>query len=398
MIYKRQLFPNLINYLNNEEILLLSGPRQAGKTTLLRMIETHLKTHGNTTYFLDLEDPDYLGLLNKSPKNLFEIFPMTLDRKTYLFIDEIQYLKNPSNFLKYFFDTYKDKIKIVASGSSAFYLDNKFRDSLAGRKRIFILLTLSFREFIEFKNDPQLANNSWLHISLSEKEKLERYYLEYIIYGGYPKVVLSPIEEKIQVLKDLAYAFIKKDIFESNIRADEDFYRLFKILAGQIGNLVNVNELSQTLQLSKTAINNYLAVMQKSFHISLVKPFFRNVRKELTKMPKVYFYDLGLRNFFKNDFRAIIDRDDAGYILENAVYRQLLENKDAEEIRYWRTADQKEIDFIIEGEKRAYEIKFNPKKRRLNKYQLFLTAYPKFKLDFVSFKGKIDQALYPWQL
>ena len=398
----RDLTIKIKNYLLKDEVLLIVGPRQAGKTTVLHQIENFLKKKNDICYFLNLEDPDYLSLLNESPKNLFRIFPIDVKKKTFLFIDEVQYLNNPSNFLKYFFDEYKGKIKIIASGSSAFYLDKKFKDSLAGRKIIFNLLPLSFREFLRFKNQNELSEVDFQNLTLSEKEKIILFYQEYLIYGGYPKVVLSPQEEKSEVLRDIAYSYIKKDIYEANIRQDEIFYKLFKILADQIGNLINSSELANTLNVSKTAIDNYLYIMQKSFHIILVKPFYKNIRKELTKMPKIYFVDLGLRNFFKNDFRMYQEREDRGQLLENIVLRHLLEEHPKEQINFWRTTQQKEVDFVINNET-ALEVKSQIKSVKIGNYKTFLENYPDIKLNFVCFdcpKNKIDSfsVLEPWQI
>lgn len=382
----RDLTFKLENYLNEEEILLIIGARQVGKTTVLYQIKDILKNQKQPCYFLNLEDPDYLSLINQSPKNLLKIYPFDLNKKNFLFIDEIQYLNNPSNFLKYIFDEYKGKIKIIASGSSAFYLDRKFKDSLAGRKRIFYLYSLSFKEFLRFRNEGELSKRDFQNLSLSEKEKISIYYQEYLSYGGYPRVVLAPSEEKIEVLRDIAHSYIKKDIYEAGIRQDEVFYKLFKILAAQIGNLVNSSEMASTLGVSKTSIDNYLYIMQKSFHIGLVKPFFKNVRKELTKMPKVYFLDLGLRNFFKGDFNLYQAREDKGCLLENALFRQLFEEHDREEIRFWRTIQKKEIDFVVE-DGIALEVKSQIKSLKLKDYKLFLESYPAIKLSFVSFES-----------
>lgn len=384
MIIIRDLSLRLQNYLPREEILLIIGARQAGKTTILHQLEKILKDQRKTTYFLNLEDPDYLALLNQSPKKLFSIFPFDLSQKSYLLLDEVQYLADPSNFLKFMFDEYKEKIKIIASGSSAFYSDRKFKDSLAGRKRIFSLYTLSFKEFLRFKNENQLAQKNLTKLTLSEKEKVILYYQEYLRWGGYPRVVLAPVEEKLEILQDIAYSYIKKDIFEANIRQDEVFYKLFKILASQIGNLVNSSELASTLGVSKTSVDNYLYVMQKSFHLLLIKPFFKNIRKELTKMPKVYFFDLGLRNFFKGDFNLFFQREDKGLLLENACLRQLLEKYNQEEIKFWRTIQKREIDFVV-GESQAYEVKTNPQNLKPKNYRLFEKSYPGFRLNFVTF-------------
>jgi len=398
----RDLTIKIKKYLVKDQVLLIIGPRQAGKTTVLHQIENFLKKKNDICYFLNLEDPDYLSLLNESPKNLFKIFPIDVKKKMFLFVDEVQYLNNPSNFLKYFFDEYKGKIKIIASGSSAFYLDKKFKDSLAGRKIIFNLLSLSFKEFLRFKSQNKLLKADFQNLTLSEKEKIIPFYQEYLIYGGYPRVVLAPLEEKEDVLRDIAYSYIKKDIYESNIRQDEIFYKLFKILANQTGNLINSSELANTLNVSRSAIDNYLYIMQKSFHIILVKPFYKNIRKELTKMPKIYFVDLGLRNLFNNNFRAYQDREDKGQLLENVVLRHLLEKYPREQINFWRTIQQKEVDFVINGQI-ALEVKSQIKNAKLKNYKTFLEHYPDIKFNFVCLdylKNKIGSlsVLEPWQI
>lgn len=398
----RDLTHKLEKYLSSDEILLIIGARQVGKTTVLYQIVDILKNQRQNPYFLNLEDPDYLDLLNQSPKNLLKIFSFNLNKKNFLLIDEVQYLANPTNFLKYIFDEFKGKIKIIASGSSAFYLDKKFKDSLAGRKRIFHFYTLSFREFLRFKNEEELSQKDFRNLTLSDREKLTLGYQEYLSFGGYPRVVLAPPEEKAEILRDIVYSYIKKDIYEANIRQDEIFYKLFKILANQTGNLVNSSELASTLNVSKTSIDNYLYVMQKSFHLGLIKPFFKNIRKELTKMPKVYFMDLGLRNFLKANFALYHTRDDKGQLLENAFFRQLLEKYDLERIRFWRTIQKKEVDFVV-NENLAFEVKTQLKEVKMKDYHVFLENYPAIKLSFVFFdsgeKGiSTHSVLEVWQM
>lgn len=374
-------------YLNTDEILIFIGARQAGKTTILKQIKADLEAQGGNCHFLNLEDPEYLELLNKNPKNIFKIFSFDLEKKNFVFIDEIQYLKDPSNFLKYIYDEYNGKIKLIVSGSSAFYIDKKFKDSLAGRKKIFNVFTLSFREFLRFKNEQELSQKDFMSLSLEEENKINLYFREFMIYGGYPRVVLSSSEEKEEILKDIAYSYIKKDIYEANIKQDESFYKLFKILSNQIGNLVNSSELAGTLDVSKTAINNYLYVMQKSFHLVLTRPFFKNARKEITKMPKVFFMDLGLRNFFAGNFSPFETRNDKGAILENAAFRQLIEKYDKEDIKFWRTTSQKEIDFVVQGNL-AFEVKINPVKTKKENYKSFLENYPNMEFKIISLNPK----------
>lgn len=385
MDVKRDVFWELKENLDKPEILLLTGPRQVGKTTTMHQLEDFLLAKQEKVFFLNLEDPDYLKLLNQSPKNIFQIFPINLNKRTYLFIDEIQYLVNPSNFLKYLFDEYKNKIKLIVSGSSAFYLDKKFKDSLAGRKKLLIIFSLNFREWLRFKKEGDLAKKSFEGLTLSEKEKIDILYGEYLVWGGYPRVALAESEvEKTEILREIVFSYVKKDIYEANIRQDEDFYRLFKILAGQVGNLVNSNELAGTLGLSKTAVDNYLYILQKSFHICLCRPFFRNLRKELTRMPKVYFTDQGLRNFLINDFKLFSVRSDQGQLLENGIFRQLIDHYGVEAVKFWRTVAKKEVDFVLEREKLAYEVKVSPGKLKESKYNEFVKQYSDFKLEFIA--------------
>lgn len=389
VIIKRNLTEKLISSLEKEEISIMVGPRQAGKTTILHQAELFARQKWESVFFLNLEDPDYLSLLNQSPKNLFKIINLSLNSKSIIFIDEVQYLQNPSNFLKFFFDEYRGKIKLVVSGSSAFYLDRKFKDSLAGRKIIFQLLPLSPLEFINFRNEKagkEIANGN---ISLVSKEKALPLILEYMTFGGYPRVVLEAGEfEKKEVLRDICYSYIKKDIFESSIRQEEVFYKLFKVLSSQVGNLTSVFELSNVLEVSKTLVENYLYVMEKSFHVVRVKPFYKSVRKELTKMPKVFFLDLGLRNFLKNDFRQFFERDDKGQLFENFIFRLLLEKIAGDDIKFWRTTSGHEVDFVLK-ENQAFEVKVDAKNVKLKEYKEFTNKYPAIKFDFVSLEGKL---------
>jgi len=378
-------------YVQNDEILLFIGARQAGKTTILNQFKSFLENQNKKVYFLNLEDVEYLELLNQSPKNIFKIFSFDFNKTNFIFIDEVQYLKNPSNFLKYLYDEYKKKVKIIASGSSAFYLDNKFKDSLAGRKRIFNVFTLSFKEFLRFKNENELAEKDFKDISLKDMERISLYYREYLIYGGYPRVVLSPLDEKENIIREIAFSYIKKDIYEAHIKQEEIFYKLFKILASQTGNLVNASELAATLGVSKSAIDHYLYVMRKSFHICLLRPFYRNIRKELTKMTKIYFLDLGLRNFVVNNFNSYEQRNDKGQLLENAAFRQLVERYDEYYLKFWRTIQKNEIDFIIK-EKKAFEVKVNPERLKEKNFNLFLENYPNIDLSIISLDKKNKQA------
>ncbi len=381
-------------YWNTDEILIFLGARQSGKTTILKQIQSDIEREGFRCFFLNLEDPDYLKLLNEHPKNLFKIFAIDgkiAEKKTVIFVDEIQYLKDPSNFLKYLYDEYKEKIKLIVSGSSAFYIDSKFKDSLSGRKHLFFVPTLSFKEFLRFKREELLSGKDISRLSLDEEKDIEILYREFMTYGGYPRVVLAETAEKEERLREVAYSFVKKDIYESGIKQEESFYGLLRILAEQTGNLVNSSELANTLNVSKTAIDNYLFVAQKSFLIHLAKPFFRNMRKEITKMPKVFFLDLGLRNFFAKNFEPFDSRHDKGRVFENAVFRQLLDTNHKDDIRFWRTSDQKEIDFVV-GEKTAIEVKADSKTFKDKNLLAFLASYPEVKFILATMNSRTEAA------
>ncbi len=381
---RRLLFGKLSAHISKKQITLLIGARQVGKTTLLEQLQDEAQQLGQNTHFITLEDPQYLELLNEHPDKLFEIIPpVNDDKKMILFIDEIQYLKDPSNFLKYHYDKHQDMLKMVVTGSSAFYIDEKFKDSLAGRKRIFTLPTLSFTESLHFQNRDELipfVNSGSL--PLVHRSELDRKLNEYLIYGGYPAVVLEPeLSEKQAALKEISDSYVKKDALEASLKFPDIYMKLLKIIASQSG-LFNSREVGNDLKIDRMTVEAYLRVMRKSFHVSIVKPFSRNLSKELRKMPKLYLNDLGLRNYFVNDFSPIASRDDKGNLLENYAFRLFLDHYPLDEIKFWRTQKGQEVDFII-AEKNAYEIKYNQSGYDPSKYQYFKEKYPGIPLALV---------------
>lgn len=381
----------IAEHLSKKEFTILIGARQIGKSTLLKQLFADLNQKGETVYFLNLDRKEILDELNESPENLFKICPLQPDKKIIVFIDEIQYLDDATTFIKLLFDEYSNRLKIVATGSSAFYIDKQFNDSLVGRKKIFQMGTLDFEEFLLFKGRNDLVEEV---LKLKNKKKVKSiqenvlwgYMDEFMNYGGYPAVVLeNDIAQKIELLKDIRDSFIKRDILESGITDETKFYRMLMLLASQSGNLLNVNEISNTLRITNATVENYLYVLQKCFHISVVKPFYKNLRKELTKMPKVYLNDLGLRNALINYFSPLEQRADKGMVLENLSFRLLSERFDQDQIKYWRTADGNEVDFVVETSYLkgfAVEVKFNKQDVKPNKYNKFTQNYPDFPLEF----------------
>ncbi len=401
MDYSRPIFNKLISDLKRKQFALIIGARQVGKTTVLKLVHKYLQNRGDYSFYITFENTEILNEINKHPDNIFKFIkqasnPMNQEgesARVYLLIDEIQYAKNPSNFLKYLYDTYQENLKIIATGSSAFYIDEKFNDSLAGRKNIFRLNTLDFDEFLHFKNRNDLVDevteltNRAEYISLKKHEIVQHIY-EYMLYGGYPDVVLeNDIEFKKERLYELRNAYLKRDILEAEVKNEGAFFKLFALLASQTGNLVNANELSHAIQVNNITANTYINALQKCFHITLVKPFYSNIKKELIKMPKVYLNDLGMRNALLNRFFPIDAREDKGALFENFIYRLLLKKYDEDNIKYWRTQDGKEVDFIVsnsfmEGE--AIEVKWNLHQFKISKYEKFKTAYPTYKIKCIT--------------
>ncbi len=393
---KRKLYQCLSKHLYKKEYTIITGARQTGKTTLLKQMEQELKAKQKQAYYINLEDKSILSNFNEHPENILKYITLDQKAKTFVLIDEIQYLNEPSNFLKLLFDNHSEELKIVATGSSAFYIDKKFTDSLAGRKRIFHLYTLDFDEFIEFKTtdnkvlaELKKIRSSSKYISLKRRE-ISLLFDEYLTFGGYPAVVLEDKnEEKKLILKELTRSYLQKDILDANIRDQEKFYHLLVLLAQQSGSLLNINELSNTLKLSVTAVENYIYILQKSFHIHLIKPFHKNIRKELTKMPKIYFNDLGFRTTLLNTFQDIKTRLDKGEIIENYAFIRLREKHQIENIKYWRTTSGNEVDFIIDDSEKsindAFEIKFNSTSYNKKKYKKFMESYPNYELQLKAY-------------
>jgi predicted AAA+ superfamily ATPase len=288
------------------------------------------------------------------------------------------------------YDEYAQTIKIVATGSSAFYIDRTFKDSLAGRKRIFHLYTCSFDEYLKLKNKEELYDEVIrLQTNLSAKslqlEVLQQEWNNYMIYGGYPAVITEPDpKEKIEYLKEIRDSFVKRDILESNVQNESAFYNLFRMIAGQTGNLLNVNELATILKVKSETINNYLFILQKCFHVALVRPFFKNIRKELIKMPKIYLLDTGLRNCLVNNFEQPLFRLDKGELWENIYFKLLLEKYNIDDIFFWRTTDGNEVDFVLNNIEKPYavEVKFSENAIRESKYKIFRENYPEIPLHF----------------
>lgn len=374
-------------HLEAKEWTILTGARQVGKTTLLRQLQQQLEQEAKPVFYLTLEDPQLLRALNEHPDQLFRFVlqPESEKERVYVLLDEVQYLADPTNFLKYHFDRYAPQLKLVCTGSSAFYIDQQFSDSLAGRKRIFDIHPLSFEEFLEFRGLPMMLRElerirtAEAYVS-AEKNKLHGLWMEYLTYGGYPAVVLQPDKgEKKAMLAELLYSFIRKDMLESGVEEEEKFYQLMRLLAAQAGQLLNKAELANTLRLNERTVQRYLYVLRKCFHVYLLQPWSDNVRKEITRMPKPYLNDTGLYNALLRNFERPEERPDKGALLEHYIFHRLREEYDpAFDIHFWRTTAGQEVDFLIEsqpGSGFTLEAKWQEKEFRPAKYKQFMERY-----------------------
>jgi len=349
---KRYLLPKLIDHLSNPEISLIIGPRQSGKTTLMRLLIDHLASDGKRSVFLnyDLEkDKPFF----KTQENLLTKIKLEIGEDGYVFLDEIQGKENAGLFLKGLSDM-KLPYKFVVSGSGSLELKEKIFESLAGRKRVFSLYPLSFFEFLDYKT--AYTYEQRLHEYLRvEKAAGEKFLAEYLSFGGYPKVILAQTKgDKEAAITDIYESYLSRDIASLlRLKKSEELIQLVRMLSSQMGQLLNYHELSSTLGLSEKTVKRYLWYLEQTFIGQRLTPFTRRLRKEIVKSPVFYFTDVGLANyatgdFFLQDFPALGFRFQS---MLNFEIKNVLPGGSA--IHYWRTKDGAEVDFVIDTGKRV---------------------------------------------
>ena len=350
-LYKRQVIDEIYKYFYTDDIIVIHGARQVGKTSILNYLQQQLQRKAEQTYYMDLEDHQFVSILDEGVDRFLahlreEGFSLEqyreMDRKLYVLIDEIQYLKDPSPFLKLLADHHRE-IKLIISGSSSFEMKSKFSDSLVGRTVNFEIYPLSFHESLDFKGITFIPD-----IPLTEKKiiELRQHYEEYALYGGYPKIVLtSEVSMKEKYLKQIIETYIRKDIRDlAEIKDVMKFNRLVELLAAQSGNLLNITEISNSSGLAKQTVERYLFLLEQTYIIRLVRPFSRNPRSELFKTPKIFFYDTGLMQML---WLKRLQQELLGSVFETSLFGELAKRNTPEQVNFWRTVDRKEIDFIL---------------------------------------------------
>lgn len=355
---KRYIHNDIISRLFKGKAILILGPRQSGKTTL---VESILKDHPQPSISLNGDEADVREILSNTTSTRLKSI---IGKNKIVFIDEAQRIPNIGLTIKLFTDSIKD-VQVIASGSSSFDLVNKTNEPLTGRKYEYHLFPLSFVEMVEH------------HGLLEEKRLLEHR----LIFGYYPEIVTKPGEE-MELLKLLSGSYLYKDLLTLEfVKKPAKLEKIVKALALQIGSEVTYHEIGQLVGADNETIEKYIDLLEKAFVVFRLPAFSRNVRNEIKKGKKVYFYDNGIRNAVISNFSAAPTRSDVGALWENLIISErmkYLHYSGADALRYfWRTTMQQEIDYVeeINGKLSAFEFKWNPKtKGRFSK--TFTNAYP----------------------
>lgn len=367
MYVARTLEAELKPFLPRKEAIAIVGPRQAGKTTLLKKIEASLAKEKNVKYY-SFENMHDLNIFQTDIESFVEL------NKKYdvIIIDEFQYAKNGGKLLKLLVDT--TPAKYIISGSSSLELTFQVGKYMVGRLLSFQLYPFSFREYLA-------AVNSSLHQLLKQKipdilsmpthkeifgaevnKLLLKHFTDYLIWGGYPAVTLAESSaEKKKLLESVVNNYLLKDIGSLlKLATEEELQILARFLATQIGNLINYKELSDVSNLKYPVLLKHLNILKQTYIINLIKPFFINKRTELVKNPKVFFVDNGFRNFILSDFRQLPHRNDVGALVENVVLSEF-QRRGLDRINFWRSKSGAEVDFIVQanGKLLPVEVKFS---------------------------------------
>lgn len=371
MIIQRSIQKNLEASLFKGKVVILYGARQVGKTTLVK--ELIRKYEGDAIY-LNCDEPDVRNALTDKTSTELKSF---IGFHKLVVIDEAQRVKNIGLTLKLMIDNFP-ATQIVATGSSSFELSGKIAEPLTGRKVEFFLYPFSVGELAQ------------IHSPLEINRLLE----ERLIFGMYPGIIFAGPDKEKRV-RELATSYSYKDILTyQDIRNPELLEKLLQALALQIGSEVSYNELAQLLGVNKVTIESYTRILEQAYIIFRVGPFSRNIRNELKKKRKIYFYDLGLRNALINNLNPVFLRQDIGSLWENfMVVERLKRNNNLSlvaNIYFWRTTDGKEIDYLedVGGKLSGYEFKW--RKDNFSAPKEFLKAYPGSNVEIINNNNYLD--------
>lgn len=355
---KRTLETTIRQKLFKGKAILLFGPRQSGKSTL---IETVLKGLDKPFLYMNGDEADVREILTETTSTKLKAL---VGNKEIVFIDEAQRIPNIGLTLKLFTDQIKN-VQVIATGSSAFELSSQVNEPLTGRKYEYLLYPLSFSEMVQYQG------------LLHEKRSIEHR----LVYGYYPEIVTKKGEER-ELLKLLASSYLYKDLLMlDQIKKPLLLEKLLKALALQVGSEISYHEIAQTIGSDNKTVDKYIDLLEKTFVVFRLPAFSRNVRNEIKKGKKIYFYDCGIRNAIINNFRPPNSRTDVGALWENFVIAERMKHLHYQHMDvahyFWRTTQQQEIDLIEEqgDQLTAFEFKWS-RKEKVRFPQTFTENYP----------------------
>ena len=349
---QRTIFPALLEHLHKPQVTVVTGMRRVGKSTALKYLLNQI-THENKIY-LDFEKADNRFIWNQTSYKDIEINlaveGIDLSKPSVIALDEIQLVPQSTSVIKYLYDTYG--VKFIVSGSSSFYLKNRFSESLAGRKQIFDMYPLDFAEFVAFKggNTEGVRSFSKQPFILAFYNKWKALYEEYLRFGGFPEVALAETEaDKKAFLKDIVNAYIELDIaLLSDFAASDDLFKIMRLLANRTGSKVDYTKMSSIVGIGRHKLKDYFELLEYTYFVQFINAFSTNPDRELSKQQKVYIADTGLLQ--------TLAQVSSGQVFENAMAVQLAR---LGELHYYQKISGQEIDFILDG-KVAIEVKETP--------------------------------------
>ena len=352
MLYKRKLYEQLVKKIKDKEIVVVTGMRRVGKTTLLGMIFDIIESRNKV--FFDMENPLNQKIFEEEDYNNIwanlKTFGINNTEKAFIFIDEIQAKPEIARIVKYLYDHYD--VKFFLTGSSSFYLKNLFPESLSGRKTIFELYPLDFEEFLLFKNYKKEFYKSFKEKEKNKNkvdyERIKKLYEEYVEFGGFPQAVLaSENEKKKEFLIDIFKSYFEKDVRGlADFKEINKFRDLLLLLLKRVGTKLDISKLASELGVSRETIYSYISFLEKTYFIKLISPLTKSIDREVSRTKKIYICDNGIGRY--------IGKCDGGNLLENAVFNNL--NKYGE-VRYYEKRSGGEIDFILVEKNIALEVK-----------------------------------------
>lgn len=357
MIKTRDIFKVLEKFYSSPEAIVITGMRRTGKTTVLRYVYDQVKNKNKL--YIDLENPlnrKYFEDENyERIKTTLTGLGLDFSKRTYIFLDEIQFLRSIPSVAKYFIDHYQTKFFLT--GSASFYLKNLFTETLSGRKYIFHLYPLNFQEFLRFKGSPITVPVRTEDVTKPLYDTISNLYDEYILYGGFPGVVLKDSkEEKEKSLDDIFTSFFNLEVIQlGDFKKNEVIRDLMLLLMQRVGTKLDIQKISRELGISRETVKEYVSFLNDTFFITTISPFSKGKDVEIRKAPKIFICDCG----FLNRFAKL----DMGQLFENSIFQNLLPQG---ELQYYQRKSGVEIDFILQKE-HAFEVKTNPTESDLRK-------------------------------